>query len=88
VRRQSAIPAGGGINVARVVKRLGGDVAAVYPAGGATGGLLLRLMQYEEVPSLPISCSEETREDFTVFEETISQQYRFVMLGAPLSELE
>jgi len=81
-------PGGGGVNVARVIKRLGGDAAAIYPAGGAAGGLLLRLMQREEVPSLPISCSEETREDFTVFEETTSQQYRFVMPGAPLSEPE
>ena len=30
-------PGGGGINVARVVRRLGGVVSAIYPAGGATG---------------------------------------------------
>ena len=31
-------PGGGGINVARVVARLGGDVSAIYLAGGAMGG--------------------------------------------------
>jgi len=40
VRRDAG---GGGINVARVVRRLGSDVTAVYPAGGATGQLLRRL---------------------------------------------
>ena len=81
-------PGGGGINVARVVKRLGGDVTAIYPAGGAAGGLLRRLLDREEVRSLAVSTAEETREDFTVFEEMTSQQYRFVMPGAPLSEPE
>jgi len=33
-------PGGGGINVARVVRRLGSEVAAIYPAGGSTGRLL------------------------------------------------
>src|SRR4029078_6400564 len=33
-------PGGGGINVARVVRRLGAEVAAIYPAGGSTGKLL------------------------------------------------
>jgi 6-phosphofructokinase 2 len=81
-------PGGGGINIARVVTRLGGEAAAIYTAGGAIGQLLRRLMDREGVRSLAISTSEETREDFTVFEETIKQQYRFVLPGAPLSEQE
>ena len=35
-------PGGGGINVARVVHRLEGSVAAIYPTGGANGKLLHR----------------------------------------------
>ena len=35
-------PGGGGINVARVVKTLGGKAVAVYPAGGPFGDLLRR----------------------------------------------
>lgn len=79
---------GGGINVARVVKRLGGDPTAIYPAGGAAGQLLQRLMGREGVRSIAIPAVLETREDFTVFEETTRQQYRFVMPGAPLGEDE
>jgi 6-phosphofructokinase 2 len=81
-------PGGGGINVARVVNRLGGQVAAIYPAGGCSGDLLRRLLNREKVRSITIHASEETREDFTVFEEVTSQQYRFVMPGSPLNEDE
>jgi 6-phosphofructokinase 2 len=81
-------PGGGGINVARVITRFGGDVAAIYPAGGATGQLLHRLMDREGVRSLAIPTSEETRQDFTVFEEATKQQYRFVLPGARLTERE
>src|SRR3954452_24253135 len=59
---------GGGINVARVVRRLGGDVAAIFPAGGCTGALLRQLVEQEGVRSLAITAAEETREDFTVLD--------------------
>ena len=75
-------PGGGGINVARVVKRLGGNVAAIFPEGGTTGRLLLRMVEAEGVRSLTIEVAEETRVDFTVLEEDSDQQYRFVFPGA------
>lgn len=81
-------PGGGGINVARVVKRLGGDVAAIHPAGGVTGRLLVRLLDREGVASRSISTIEETREDFTVLEERTRNQYRYVLPGPRLSEDE
>jgi 6-phosphofructokinase 2 len=81
-------PGGGGINVARVITRLGGQVAAIYPAGGSSGDLLRKLLDREGVNSIAIRAQAETREDFTVFEETTGQQYRFVMPGAPLREQE
>jgi len=81
-------PGGGGINVARVVHRLGGDVTAIYPAGGASGQLLCGLIDRERVESIAILASEETRQDFTIFEEATNQQYRFVMPGASLSGAE
>jgi 6-phosphofructokinase 2 len=81
-------PGGGGINVARVIQRLGGDVVAIYPTGGTGGQLLRGLTEREGVRSACIPASEETRQDFTVFEESTGQQYRFVMPGAPLTEQE
>ena len=81
-------PGGGGVNVARVVTRLGADVKALYPTGGATGQLLRRLMDREGISSLTFDVSEEIREDFTVFEATSGDQYRFVLPGPRLSEQE
>lgn len=81
-------PGGGGINVARVIHRLGGDVAAVYPAGGLIGALLRKLTDQEGVPNRTVPIIEETREDFTVLEEVSGQQYRFVLPGPRLSEPE
>jgi 6-phosphofructokinase 2 len=77
---------GGGINVARVVRRLGCEVAAIYPAGGSTGQLLRRLVERENVRSIAIEIAEETREDFTVLEEKSGSQYRFVLPGPMLAE--
>lgn len=81
-------PGGGGINVARVVRRLGADVTAVYPAGGLTGQLLQRLVDQEGVQSLIAHATEETREDFTVLEQATDSQFRFVLPGPQLAERE
>src|SRR5271165_5594061 len=79
-------PGGGGINVARVVRRLGGDVTAIYTCGGATGELLRRLVEDEQIPSCTSAVKEETREDFTVNERITGQQFRFVLPGPTLTE--
>jgi 6-phosphofructokinase 2 len=79
---------GGGINVARVVRRLGSEVAAIYPAGGSTGELLESLVEREGVRSVAIPIAQETREDFTVLERRTGNQYRFVLPGSPLAEPE
>ncbi len=81
-------PGGGGINVARVVRRLGSDVVAVYPAGGLIGALLRKLTDAEGVQSRTVAIAEESREDFTVSEEASGEQYRFVLPGPQLSEQE
>lgn len=81
-------PGGGGINVARVLKRLGIEATAIYPAGGANGRLLGTLMEREGVRSVRIPAANETREDLTVFDEATRQQYRLVFPGAPLNDIE
>jgi 6-phosphofructokinase 2 len=81
-------PGGGGINVARVLKRLGIEATAIYPAGGATGQLLATLVEREGVRSIVIPTLNHTREDITIFDETTREQFRLVFPGAPLSDLE
>ncbi len=79
---------GGGINVARVAGRMGGDVTAIYTASTIMGGLLQKLVAAEGIASLPIHIGEETREDFTALETATGDQYRFVLAGPRLSETE
>jgi 6-phosphofructokinase 2 len=81
-------PGGGGVNVARVVKRLGGDVEAILPVGGFTGQLLRRLLEDEGISSRFIEAEAETREDFSVSELSTNSQYRLILPGGLLRESE
>jgi 6-phosphofructokinase 2 len=81
-------PGGGGINVARVAHRLGADVAAIYPIGGAIGKLLQRLVEREGIDSVVTPSHVETRENFTAYEEETGEQYRFVLPGSALYRAE
>jgi len=81
-------PGGGGINVARVLHRLGADVTAIYPAGGATGAVLTTLLQAEGVPVQVLPIAGETRESFSVHESGTGQDWRFVLPGPAMSEAE
>ena len=85
---QRRSPGGGGINVARVVTRLGGNIKAIYSAGGAIGELLRRLLDGEGVSGQAIPIADETREDFFVNEIGTGQQYRFILPGPRLAEHE
>lgn len=81
-------PGGGGINVARVLHRLGADVLALYAAGGATGLVLRELLEHEHIPAQAIEIANETRESFTAHENGSGQDFRFVLPGPTLSESE
>ncbi|BDB41856.1 MULTISPECIES: 1-phosphofructokinase family hexose kinase [Mycobacterium] len=81
-------PGGGGVNVARIARVLGGSVFAVFPAGGSTGGLLTSLLSEEEVPFAEIPITAAIRESFTVNESSTGRQYRFVLPGPQLSDRE
>jgi 6-phosphofructokinase 2 len=79
---------GGGINVARVVKRLGGSPLAVMTAGGPQGIMLRELLDEEGVKQEVIPIAGLTRESFAVRETTSNQQYRFSVPGPVISEAE
>jgi len=81
-------PGGGGINVARVITRLGARSTAIYPAGGIVGQLLKRLVDAEGIVSLAVPVAGETREDFTVLDRSSGEQYRFVLPGPRLADGE
>lgn len=81
-------PGGGGINVARAMRRLGGDATAVFSSGGMTGARLEELLHGEGIRCLPVKIAGETREDFTALEKRSGRQYRFVLPGPALSHEE
>jgi 6-phosphofructokinase 2 len=79
---------GGGINVARVLRRLGSDPLALHCCGGPTGEILRDLLDAEHVRHRPIPVREWTRQSVTISERATGQQFRFVMPGPELSEDE
>lgn len=81
-------PGGGGINVSRVVRRLGGETCAVFVAGGPTGERLVRALGWEGIETACCPVEEDTRESVTVFESSTGDLYRFVLPGHPLSRAE
>ena len=81
-------PGGGGINVARAIKKLGGEAIAIFTSGGYTGKYFNHLLQQENITSISIDTLNETRENIIVFENSTTNQYRFGMPPAPLLESE
>lgn len=86
--RPSYDPGGGGINVARAVNKLGGEAAAFWMCGGATGILLRDLLDGEGIEHQPIEIQDCTRENLIVYEKSSGQQFRFGMPGPNLTEAE
>lgn len=81
-------PGGGGINVSRAIKKLGGDSVAIYPKGGPTGDLLKKLLDDEKITQHCIDSQSWTRENFIVVETLSGRQFRFGMPGPELLESE
>src|SRR5688572_5024671 len=81
-------PGGGGINVSRAIKRMGGESLAYYLAGGSTGNVLCQLLDKEGLTHIPIPSIKWTRENFAVTERVSDKQYRFGMPGSEIPEEE
>ena len=81
-------PGGGGINVARALKRLGADATAIYLAGGPSGRVFTSLLEKENIRIIPIKTLGVTRENIIVKEDSSNQQFRFGMPGDKVTEKE
>lgn len=81
-------PGGGGINVSRAIKKLGGNSLLLYPAGGLTGQKLKILLDEEELNHKAFSVNGITRENLIVLDKSTQQQMRFGMPGAALQSKE
>ncbi|MEM7319234.1 MAG: 1-phosphofructokinase family hexose kinase [Pseudomonadota bacterium] len=74
-------PGGGGINVARAVRMLGGEATTLIAIGGPTGAQLLELLAFEGGSTVAIQGPGETRRSVSVIDESNGEQYRIVMPG-------
>lgn len=81
-------PGGGGINVARNLRRMGLDVLAIFPAGGSHGRQLQDLLEEDGLPCLPVPIQAETTRNLALTEEEADRQYHLVFPGATLQEAE
>jgi len=79
-------PGGGGINVSRVIERLGGKSIVFAALGGASGAQLAELLTAEGVDFLALEAPGATRQSLAVTESATGRQFRFVMPGPEWTE--
>ncbi|MGN6486792.1 MAG: 1-phosphofructokinase family hexose kinase [Devosia sp.] len=72
---------GGGANVSRAIRALGGDSRAFVALGGNTGRQFAQLLREAGVDYLEFPLPGETRSSMTVMEEATGLHYRFVLPG-------
>lgn len=81
-------PGGGGINVSRAIKKLGGESCAWFLSGGPSGKRLQELLQEEGVSFWAAEAENWTRENLMVYEDATGEQFRLGMPGPETHEKE
>ena len=76
-------PGGGGANVSRAIRELGGSSRAFVALGGHTGHQYSDLLRSAGVECIQYTLGGETRASMTVMEEETGLHYRFVLPGPP-----
>lgn len=87
-REETFFPGGGGINVARVLARLGRQAQCVYLAGGITGTTYRALIEAQGLDATCVPIAGSTRITTTVFESETGKEFRFTPPGPEVSETE
>jgi 6-phosphofructokinase 2 len=81
-------PGGGGINVARAIKKLGGDPTAIFLAGGFVGDKISQLLGDDGIAVQRINIIGDSRENLIVADLATSRQYLFDMPGPTIQSNE
>ena len=79
-------PGGGGVNVSRTIKELGGDSTALVAVGGATGAQMRELLADAGLDAVFIDAEGATRQSFAVHDRSSGEQFRFVLPGPTQDE--
>ena len=81
-------PGGGGINVSRAIKKLGGFSTALFLAGGNFGAYFIDLFKKKKIVFKSFKIKNETRESLIIFDELSAKQYLLDMEGPVVHETE
>ena len=81
-------PGGGGLNVTRAIKKLGGNALSIFLAGGYSGKFLQKLAEQEGIDHKIVEIRNHTRENLIVLDKSSNHQYRFGMPGPEIYENE
>ncbi len=81
-------PGGGGINVSKGIKKLGGNSLAIFTAGGSTGNRMKNLLTRLEVDFQAVDVESWTRENFIIVERSTNSQFRFGMPAHDITLVE
>jgi len=79
---------GGGINVSRAIKQLGGESLCLYMAGGLIGSHLQQLVVADGITQKVIAVEGWTRENLSVTDTITNLHYRFGVPGPNVKEDE
>ncbi|GGG40378.1 phosphofructokinase [Caldovatus sediminis] len=79
---------GGGVNVSRVTRELGGETLAVVMTGGVAGRFLEELLDEAGVPRRSVAIRGRTRITMVVHDRASGLEYRFIPEGPALEEAE
>ena len=79
---------GGGVNVSRVLHRLGVRCVSLVVAGGAVGTELVARMLNEGLDVVDVPIESDTRESFAITESATARQYRISVPGPTVSDIE
>tara|TARA_R110002050_G_scaffold286468_3_gene436958 strand:+ start:40424 stop:41362 length:939 start_codon:yes stop_codon:yes gene_type:complete len=81
-------PGGGGINISRALKNLGGNSLCIYFAGGPNGTHLKQLLDDRDIDQIMIPIKGWTRDYLSVTDTTTNQKYRFGIPGPNVEKKE
>lgn len=85
IRREAG---GGGVNVSRVLHRLGVPCVSLVVAGGAIGSELIARMRDEGLEVADVPIESDTRESFAITEAATARQYRISVPGPTMTDVD
>ncbi len=81
-------PGGGGINISRAIKNLGGTSTALFLEGGHYGAYFMQLFKQKKIDYKSFKIKNDTRESLIIFDELNTKQYLLDMEGPIVFETE